>query len=543
MAKGGFYNEKLSSILKQICLFSCFILSIQSILVGLDIISGAYYRVNEIYIPISILWIVIGVGQYLNYNNKKNSPLSIILIHIVCFIHIFLISGISSPVLLLWVVLFIKTYDSFGKKGLWYSILSYVITIFIYISLFINNIDQFEPNVAAIFNLIIVIMIGIFSSNIMDIKSANNIALKNSHIQEKWLHERTMTIINNIADAIVSTDNNGIIKIYNAAFLNILDTNSNLSGKQIDSILPLSDDDKNKISIFSIMQSSNKVVINDKLSFFYTDADSIRLEITISPIKSTFTNRINENNGYVMIIRDITKAKNLDEERDEFISVVSHELRTPITISEGTISNVQLMMKRDDIPKQKLSQAVDVAHDQVLYLARMVNDLSTLSRAERGVASEKEHISVKDMLEKIYKSYQPEAIQRRLSLNLDVAPNIGFVDVSRLYIEEMIQNFVTNALKYTKEGSVTISAAKDSNKIEISVKDTGIGISKHDQSKIFNKFYRSEDYRTRETTGTGLGLYIAAKLASKLGTKIEFSSRLNYGSTFSFRLPASKIKK
>jgi len=72
------------------------------------------------------------------------------------------------------------------------------------------------------------------------------------------------------------------------------------------------------------------------------------------------------------------------------------------------------------------------------------------------------------------------------------------------------------------------------------VKDTGIGISKSDQQKIFQKFFRSEDYRTRETNGTGLGLYVARKLASKIGTKISFTSRLNHGSTFSFSLPVIK---
>ena len=74
--------------------------------------------------------------------------------------------------------------------------------------------------------------------------------------------------------------------------------------------------------------------------------------------------------------------------------------------------------------------------------------------------------------------------------------------------------------------------------IHFSVSDTGIGISKSDQTKIFNKFYRSEDYRTRETGGTGLGLYVAMKLSKKLGTHIDLKSRLNHGSTFSFELPA-----
>src|SRR5690606_37935210 len=95
------------------------------------------------------------------------------------------------------------------------------------------------------------------------------------------------------------------------------------------------------------------------------------------------------------------------------------------------------------------------------------------------------------------------------------------------------------AIKYTKEGSVTLKVSRHGEHIAFGITDTGIGISKNDQAKIFKKFYRSEDYRTRETGGTGLGLYVAAKLSKKLGTTIEVKSRLDHGSTFSFSLPVS----
>ncbi|HEU4715655.1 MAG TPA: ATP-binding protein, partial [Candidatus Saccharimonadales bacterium] len=118
----------------------------------------------------------------------------------------------------------------------------------------------------------------------------------------------------------------------------------------------------------------------------------------------------------------------------------------------------------------------------------------------------------------------------------------GEVNTSRLYLKELLQNFVTNAIKYTREGSITMVVKRDGDKITFEVKDTGIGISKSDQAKIFTKFYRSEDYRTRETNGTGLGLYVATKLAKKLGTHIKFKSRLNHGSSFSITIPAVEEK-
>lgn len=113
---------------------------------------------------------------------------------------------------------------------------------------------------------------------------------------------------------------------------------------------------------------------------------------------------------------------------------------------------------------------------------------------------------------------------------------------SRLYLEELLRNFITNAIKYTEKGSITIVVKPSKDKVLFSVQDTGIGISRGDQAKIFNKFYRSEDYRIRETNGTGLGLYVSKKLASKLGTTIELTSRLNHGSTFSFEMPSDTKK-
>jgi signal transduction histidine kinase len=235
-------------------------------------------------------------------------------------------------------------------------------------------------------------------------------------------------------------------------------------------------------------------------------------------------------------MRDVTKSKSLEEERDEFISVVSHELRTPLTIAEGSLSNTLIMMKHPDSTPQMLQDTVSVAHEQILFLAHMVNDLSTLSRAERGVADTGELIDIRELANKLHSAYQTEATAKKLHLNLDLGTTLGHVFASRLYLEELLQNFITNAIKYTKKGTVTLTVRQKNNMVTFAVKDTGIGVSKSDQAKLFQKFFRSEDYRTRETGGTGLGLYVAAKLARKLGTKITFTSRLDHGSTFSIAL-------
>ena len=119
----------------------------------------------------------------------------------------------------------------------------------------------------------------------------------------------------------------------------------------------------------------------------------------------------------------------------------------------------------------------------------------------------------------------------------------GKVTVPSMVIEEIMQNLITNAIKYTEKGSVTIGVepiAGDDTHARFYVKDTGIGISKSDMEHIFQRFWRSEDYRTRQTNGTGLGLHVVDQLATKSGAKVDVISQLNGGSKFRIVLPVRK---
>jgi signal transduction histidine kinase len=370
-------------------------------------------------------------------------------------------------------------------------------------------------------------------------QKGDNAELLRSRAHETLERDRLLSIVNYLADDILSTYANGIIRIYNAASLNLLDTNISLEGRHIDDVLTLSDAEDAHIALFEEMRNAHSVVVRDDATMTIAE-ETVRLEVTYSPIRSSYSlaEHADAQDGFILILRDVTKAKSLEEERDEFISVVSHELRTPITIAEGTISNVKLMMERPNIAQSKLQDAVTTAHDQIIFLAKMVNDLSTLSRAERGVADSEEEIDVKAMINDLFSEYSPQAAKKGLHFNLDAGSHLGIVTASRLYLHELLQNFITNSIKYTKEGSVTLRAHRDGDTVVFEVKDTGIGISKADQANVFKKFYRSEDYRTRETGGTGLGLYVAVKLAKKLRTSINLTSRLNHGSSFSFELKA-----
>ena len=431
-----------------------------------------------------------------------------------------------------WIVLFLASYAYFGRRGLNLSIFVLFGVTVIDCALHIHNAEYI---IRSGLYFLGTILVGSIAGIVTASGEVDRKELSRSQAQELLQRDRILTIVNNLADGILSTDKDGIIQVYNAASLNLLDTNRELAGQPIDSVIRLIDKNNKPFRFSKAFRAARSVETREDLSTTISD-ETIHLSVIYSPIHSTNSHNQGMSDGYVVILRDITKQKSLEEERDEFISVVSHELRTPITIAEGSLSNVQLMMDRDDIPKSTLSASIKASHDQVLFLAKMVNDLSTLSRAERGIGDTVEEINISELIHSLYNEYAPEAEAKGLRFNLDLSPQLGSVMASRLYLKELLQNLVTNAIKYTKKGEVTVEVKKRNSKLQFNIHDSGIGISKSDQKHIYDKFWRSEDYRTRETGGTGLGLYVSAKLAKKLDTQIELSSRLNHGSTFGFSL-------
>lgn len=542
MYKGGpIYTERSARIFRFAGLFVPIVLITYGVFIQFDIIRVAH-SIDDTGLFMLAFWCMyISILQFLIPSKSKlDSSLRLIAYHLLIGSYLIFISGIASPFVACWLLLMLASYVYFSERGLQLSILAFVATVAIDI-IFWHKIS-FTVIVYDLVALVVILIVGIIVLNISRSQEVTKDDLTRSKAQESLQRDRISTIVNNLTDAVISTDMDGIIRVYNAASLSLLDTNISLNGHHIDEILPLVDRKNNPVSLFKDFQKAKTVVKRDDLYSVFDDEEKIRLEVTYSPIRSSYSRskKTETHDGYIVIMRDITKAKSLEEERDEFISVTSHELRTPITIAEGTISNVQVMMEHPDITNDMLKDSVDTAHDQIVFLANMVNDLSALSRAERGVSDKTEDIDIRELAHKLHDKYSDDAKEKKLRLDLDLAPKLGNIHVSKLYLEELMQNFITNAIKYTKKGSIKIIIGQKDDVVTFSVKDTGIGISKTDQLKIFDKFYRSEDYRTRETGGTGLGLYIATKLAHKLGTTIHLTSRLNFGSLFSFTLPVTK---
>lgn len=351
----------------------------------------------------------------------------------------------------------------------------------------------------------------------------------------KLAYSRLVSLINSMADGVIAVDQTIKVVIFNSAALNILDRNNLTEGQSLSELLSVMDKNNQSVDIVKMIKATTIPTINRDLKIKYADGSISNLYLSISPVHSGYNS--SGDNGYVLILRDITTEKSLEEERDEFISVVSHELRTPITIAEGNISNAQLIVGQNtELPT--VTKALEEAHNQVIYLADMINDLSTLSRAERGkLTLDIEQINIHQLVSEVAENYQSEAKTKNLTIKTSLDPNLKLLKSSRLYTKEILQNFVTNAIKYTHKGHITITAKQKTNGVELSVADTGIGISKADQEKVFDKFYRSEDYRTRQSNGTGLGLYVTMKLARLTQSEISLESELNKGSIFKIFMP------
>ena len=348
-------------------------------------------------------------------------------------------------------------------------------------------------------------------------------------------YSRLTSLINSMADAVIAVDKDIKVVLFNGAALNILDSNNMKEGQSLNNVFKPVDKNNQPLDINKLVSETKLPTTSRDLKLIYGDGSVSNLYLSIAPVHLGYGQ--NGQEGFVLMMRDITTEKSLEEERDEFISVVSHELRTPIAIAEGNISNAQLIVEKSG-DLNAVQQALKEAHNQVLYLSDMINDLSTLSRAERGkLTLEIEPINIHDLINELAHNYEPEAAVKGLKIKTIIDPKLELLSSSRLYTREILQNFITNAIKYTPKGHITISAKQKSEGVELNVTDTGIGISKADQERVFDKFFRSEDYRTRQSSGTGLGLYVTMKLARLTHADISFDSELNKGSSFTIFMP------
>jgi signal transduction histidine kinase len=477
--------------------------------------------------------------RFFDFASINNRPRLYIAIYtIIIFLGFVFISDPATPYALGVFLLVYLSNLYYGSLGVKYSIAVFgVISIakYIYLALTTTMIIQDKLNIVVTF-LVFLAVCSIFM-NVQKVFDWDRSRLRDTIKEAVIEQKRLRALINNMTESVLVLDKEGIIRLYNAAALALFNTNNSLSDKPLDGFIKLEDEKGSIITTVDLLPQDSKPIVRSDIVLRYSQDDTASISIVSTPIRSTFGQERDEE-GYVITMRDITREKSLEEERDEFISVISHELRTPVTVAEAGVSNALLMAKK--LPNsEKLTRSLQTAHDQSIFLANMLNDLATFARAEKGTLElNLEEFDPRIIIETLLEDYHDAVKAKGMAIICESDPSTPLrIASNRLYIREILQNFVTNAIKYSDKGTITLSVRAKDKGLLYSVSDQGIGISTSDQKKIFQKFFRTEDYRTRSTNGTGLGLYIVKKLAKILNASFEVHSEVGKGSTFSLYVP------
>ncbi|MFG6148653.1 ATP-binding protein [Halobacillus sp. B23F22_1] len=244
--------------------------------------------------------------------------------------------------------------------------------------------------------------------------------------------------------------------------------------------------------------------------------------------------------GAVAVLRDMTEERRLDKLRKDFIANVSHELRTPISMLQGYSEAIV-----DDIAESRedKNELAAIIHDESLRIGRLVNELLDLARMEAGhISLRVEEIEVEPFVEKVLRKFKGLADEKQVKLEHHISVNEPFIRIDADRIEQVLTNLIDNAIRHTSvKGYVSVDVKTDK-ELFIQVTDSGYGIPDEDLPFIFERFYKADKSRKRESSqkGTGLGLAIAKNIVEAHKGNIQVHSKINEGTTFTVQIPNEK---
>jgi PAS domain S-box-containing protein len=352
------------------------------------------------------------------------------------------------------------------------------------------------------------------------------IALKkyNKVIVEK---KNTEAVIRSIAEGLVVVDANGKIIMMNPAAEKLLDADKkDKIGKPIN-------DGVGEETMVSLAKAPSEK--GDREIELNSTQDETKK--TLRSSTAVVENESGETVGMVSVLSDITKQKELDRLKTNFVANVTHELRTPLIAIDKSIALLLTGEPGPVVPQQK--QFLDIAERNLKRLANLINDLLDMSKLESGKMSVNlVSISVEKVASDVLKSFESWADSKTISLVKNIDKNIKEIIADQDRIIQVFNNLVGNAIKFTPQGGIiTINAEKYDSMAKISVQNTGSGIPKDDLKKIFNKFYQTGQHAPTDISGTGLGLSIAKEIIELHGGEIWVESKENKGTSFIFTLP------
>ncbi len=350
-------------------------------------------------------------------------------------------------------------------------------------------------------------------------------------------------IINAIADGVIVVDGKGIIQLINPAAQNIVGWGKDDAVKlDYRSVLKITDNKDALVSeeLDPVQRCirTNEAIVTDKLGLRTIAGKKLLASILVSPLGEVGA-------GAIIVFRDITTQHAEEREQAEFISTASHEMRTPVAAIEGYLGLA--LNPQTAVIDDKARAYLGKAHESAQHLGRLFQDLLDISKLEDGrLKNDPSIIDVTARARAILADFNQAASEKGLNLVFKPdQPQTGGQPVSPIFytsidpdhFREIFSNLIENALKYTKEGSISVDVNGNEERVILSVQDTGIGIPAEDIPHLFQKFYRVDNSDTREIGGTGLGLYLSRRLAEAMGGQLNVDSEYGKGSTFTMELP------
>ena len=240
--------------------------------------------------------------------------------------------------------------------------------------------------------------------------------------------------------------------------------------------------------------------------------------------------------GEVRVVHDITRERELEQLKDDFMSTISHELRTPLFSIQGF---VQIMMGDENLDPATHKEFLTIIQNQAVQLGEMVNNLLDLSKFDEGkLELERKPVAMLDLIHQTTLKLQGFAHQQKVKVVLKLPALLPTISGDAQRLEQVLTNLIGNAIKFTDAGGqVLVTAYTSDGELQVEVKDNGIGIPQEALDQIFSRFYQVEDKSERSARGSGLGLHIAQRIVKGHGGRIWAESKTGRGSTFCFTLP------
>jgi len=273
---------------------------------------------------------------------------------------------------------------------------------------------------------------------------------------------------------------------------------------------------------------------------YYRRGNKTRFPVAITVAPVVLENRVI---GAIEIFRDITKEKDIDRVKTEFISIASHQLRTPLT----TISWYSEMLIAGDTGNIGILQKKylgEVRHG-IKRMVELVNALLSVARLELGTfATDPKPTDVALVVQNVISELKTQIDEKKIACSFVCQKNMPVIYTDQKLLRMVAQNLLSNAVKYTGEkGKVSLFLSADKKDVLLRISDTGCGIPKHQQDKIFTKLFRADNAREKDTEGTGLGLYIVKSIIGQFGGNVRFESEENKGTTFFVTFPLEGMEK